>query len=112
MALAQKARWASIRKQSQPMLVEKATVPGRAHDPQRVLVHVDTEKSELLVNDRFAYVSVSRAQHDAHTYANDESELSRALSRESSQRTATDVERQPTALKINSPAPKTANVSF
>jgi hypothetical protein len=87
------------------MLVEKATVPGRAHDPQRVLVHVDTEKSELLVNDRFAYVSVSRAQHDAHTYANDESELSRALSRESSQRTATDVERQPTALKINSPAP-------
>jgi conjugative relaxase-like TrwC/TraI family protein len=72
---------------------------------QRVLVHVDTEKSELLVNDRFAYVSVSRAQHDAHIYTNDRSELSRTLSRESSQRTATDVEQQPTALKINSPAP-------
>jgi conjugative relaxase-like TrwC/TraI family protein len=72
---------------------------------QRVLVHVDTEKSELLVNDRFAYVSVSRAQHDAHIYTNDGSELSRTLSRESSQRTATDVEQQPTALKINSPAP-------
>jgi len=28
----------------------------------RVLIHVDTEKSELLVNNRFAYVSVSRAQ--------------------------------------------------
>ena len=26
----------------------------------RVLIHVDTDKSELLVNDRFAYVSVSR----------------------------------------------------
>jgi conjugative relaxase-like TrwC/TraI family protein len=71
---------------------------------QRVLVHVDTEKSELLVNDRFAYVSVSRAQHDAHIYTNDGSELSRALSRESSQRTATDVEQQQTALKVNSPA--------
>jgi ATP-dependent exoDNAse (exonuclease V) alpha subunit len=72
---------------------------------QRVLVHVDTEKSELLVNDRFAYVSVSRAQHDAHIYTNDGSELSRTLSRESSQRTATDVEQQPTALKINSLSP-------
>jgi ATP-dependent exoDNAse (exonuclease V) alpha subunit len=27
---------------------------------ERVLIHVDTEKSELLVNNRFAYVSVSR----------------------------------------------------
>jgi conjugative relaxase-like TrwC/TraI family protein len=71
---------------------------------QRVLVHVDTEKSEVLVNDRFAYVSVSRAQHDAHIYTNDGSELSRTLSRESSRRTATDVEQQQTALKVNSPA--------
>jgi hypothetical protein len=30
----------------------------------RVLIHVDTEKSELLVNNRFAYVSVSRVQYD------------------------------------------------
>jgi conjugative relaxase-like TrwC/TraI family protein len=73
---------------------------------RRVLVHVDTENSELLVNDRFAYVSVSRAQHDAHIYTNDGSELSRTLSRENSRRTATDVEQQPTALKINSPTPK------
>jgi conjugative relaxase-like TrwC/TraI family protein len=72
---------------------------------RRVLIHVDTDKSELLVNDRFAYVSVSRAQHDAHIYTNDGSKLSRTLSRESSQRTATDLEQQPTALKINSPAP-------
>ncbi|MGA7220943.1 MAG: ATP-binding domain-containing protein [Candidatus Sulfotelmatobacter sp.] len=63
----------------------------------RVLIHVDTDKSELLVNDRFAYVSVSRAQHDAHIYTNDAGKLGRSLSRESSQRTATEVERQPTA---------------
>jgi len=72
---------------------------------RRVLIHVDTDKSELLVNDRFAYVSVSRAQHDAHIYTNDGSKLSRTLSRESSQRTATGLEQQPTALKINSTAP-------
>ena len=63
----------------------------------RVLIHVDTEKSELLVNKRFAYVSVSRAQHDAQIYTSDGSKLSRSLTRESSQRTATEVEQQPTA---------------
>jgi len=67
----------------------------------RVLIHVDTEKSELLVNDRFAYVSVSRAQHDAQIYTNDGSKLSRSLSRESSQRTATEVDQEPNALKTD-----------
>jgi hypothetical protein len=43
---------------------------------ERVLIHVDTDKSELLVNNRFAYVSVSRAQHDAQIYTNDGSKLS------------------------------------
>jgi hypothetical protein len=41
----------------------------------RVLIHVDTDKSELLVNDRFAYVSVSRGRYDAQIYTNDSSEL-------------------------------------
>ena len=54
----------------------------------RVLIHVDTDKSELLVNDRFAYVSVSRGQYDAQIYTNDSSELARNLSRDNSQRTA------------------------
>jgi hypothetical protein len=40
-----------------------------------VLIHVGTEKSELLVNNRFAYVSFSRAQHDVHIYTNDGSKL-------------------------------------
>jgi conjugative relaxase-like TrwC/TraI family protein len=57
---------------------------------QQVLIHVDTEKSELLVNNRFAYVSVSRAQLDAHIYTNDGSKLPRSLSRDNSQRTATE----------------------
>ena len=68
----------------------------------RVLIHVDTEKSELLVNNRFAYVSGSRAQHDAHIYTNDGSKLSRSLSRESPQRTATEVEQELAAPKAES----------
>jgi hypothetical protein len=64
-----------------------------------VLIHVDTEKSELLVNNRLAHVSVSRAQHVAHIYTNDGSKLSRSLSRESSQRTATEVEQELAAPK-------------
>jgi ATP-dependent exoDNAse (exonuclease V) alpha subunit len=68
----------------------------------RVLIHVDTEKSELLVNNRFAYVSVSRAQYDAHIYTNDGSKLSRSLSRESSQRTATEVEQELAVPKTDS----------
>ena len=71
---------------------------------QRVLIHVDTEKSELLVNNRFAYVSVSRAQHDAHIYTNDGSKLSRSLSRESSQRTATDMQVQEPAVRTIEPS--------
>jgi ATP-dependent exoDNAse (exonuclease V) alpha subunit len=66
---------------------------------ERVLIHVDTGKSELLVNNRFAYVSVSRAQYDAQIYTNDGSKLSNSLSRESSQRTAAEVEQQPAAPK-------------
>ena len=73
---------------------------------QRVLIHVDTEKSELLVNNRFAYVSVSRAQHDARIYTDDGSKLSRSLSRESSHRTATEVEQQPAAPKTEPASPR------
>ena len=67
----------------------------------RVLIHVDTDKSELLVNNRFAYVSVSRGQYDAQIYTNNESELARSLSRDNSQRTATDTQEQPAAPMID-----------
>jgi len=35
----------------------------------RVLVHVNTKKSELLIDNRFAYVCVSRGQYDADIQA-------------------------------------------
>ena len=68
----------------------------------RVLIHVDTEKSELLVNNRFAYVSISRGQYDAQIYTNDSSELARDLSRELSRPTATESQQHgPAARELN-----------
>src|SRR6516225_2271779 len=45
------------------------------------MIHGDTEKLEHSVNNRFAQVSVSRAEYDAQIYTNDESDLDRYLSR-------------------------------
>ena len=73
---------------------------------ERVLINVDTEKSEMLVNNRFAYVSVSRARHDVQIYTNDGGKLSQSLSRDSSQRTATEVGQQPMAPKVEPVSPR------
>ena len=55
----------------------------------RVLVHVETERaSEKLVNQRLAYVAVSRGQYDARIYTDDKVKLARALDRDASHRSA------------------------
>jgi len=55
----------------------------------RVLVHVETEHaSGKLVNQRLAYVAVSRGQHDARIYTDDKVKLTRALGRDVSHRSA------------------------
>jgi ATP-dependent exoDNAse (exonuclease V) alpha subunit len=57
----------------------------------RVLVHVETERaSEKLVNQRLAYVAVSRGQYDARIYTDDAVKLARALDRDVSHRSALD----------------------
>jgi ATP-dependent exoDNAse (exonuclease V) alpha subunit len=57
----------------------------------RVLVHVETARaSEKLVNQRLAYVAVSRGQYDARIYTDDKVKLSRALDRDVSHRSALD----------------------
>jgi AAA domain len=69
----------------------------------RVLVHVDTDKSELLVNNRFAYVSVSRGQYDAQIYTDNRSELARDLSRDLARPTATEAEQRQDSEQMNEP---------
>ena len=55
----------------------------------RVLVHVETDRaSEKLVNQRLAYVAVSRGQYDARIYTDDKVRLARALDRDVSHRSA------------------------
>ena len=49
----------------------------------RVLVHIDTERGgERLVNQRLAYVAISRGRFDAQIYTNDKAQLAHAVSRD------------------------------
>jgi conjugative relaxase-like TrwC/TraI family protein len=62
----------------------------------RVLVHVDTERaSEKLVNQRLAYVAISRGQYDARIYTDDKVTLTRALGRDVSHRSALELSSTP-----------------
>jgi ATP-dependent exoDNAse (exonuclease V) alpha subunit len=55
----------------------------------RVLVYVETDRaSEKLVNQRLAYVAVSRGQYEARIYTDDKVKLARALDRDVSRRSA------------------------
>jgi conjugative relaxase-like TrwC/TraI family protein len=56
---------------------------------ERVLVHVDTDLgAKDLLNNRMAYVAVSRGAHDAQLFTNDRAKLSVALGHEVSQQSA------------------------
>ena len=70
-------------------------------------MHVETERaSEKLVNQRLAYVAVSRGQYDARIYTDDKVKLARALDREVSHRSA--LERTP---EHASPHSETRNIA-
>jgi conjugative relaxase-like TrwC/TraI family protein len=55
---------------------------------ERVLINMDTEVHPELINNRFAYVSVSRASHDAQIYTNDAAILAAGLNRDVSKTSA------------------------
>ncbi|HEX4029193.1 MAG TPA: MobF family relaxase [Terracidiphilus sp.] len=57
---------------------------------ERVLVNMDTDVHPELINSRFAYVSVSRASHDAQIFTNDAATLAENLSRDVSKASAID----------------------
>ncbi|WP_345933537.1 hypothetical protein [Granulicella sp. WH15] len=63
---------------------------------ERVLVNMDTEVYPELINQRFAYVSVSRASHDAQIFTNDAITLTESLSRDVSKASAIDFARNMT----------------
>jgi conjugative relaxase-like TrwC/TraI family protein len=57
---------------------------------ERVLVNMDIDVHPDLVNSRFAYVSVSRASHEAQIFTNDAASLAKSLSRDVSKASAID----------------------
>jgi len=57
---------------------------------ERVLVNMDTDVHPELISGRFAYVSVSRASHDAQIYTNNAAKLSESLSHEVNKTSAID----------------------
>jgi ATP-dependent exoDNAse (exonuclease V) alpha subunit len=57
---------------------------------ERVLVNMDTEVHPELISSRFAYVSVSRASHDAQIYTNNATSLAESLSHDVTKASAID----------------------
>jgi conjugative relaxase-like TrwC/TraI family protein len=57
---------------------------------ERVLVNMDTEVHPELISRRFAYVSVSRASHDAQIYTNNAASLAESLSHDVTKASAID----------------------
>jgi conjugative relaxase-like TrwC/TraI family protein len=77
---------------------------------ERVLVNMDTGVHPELINNRFAYVSVSRASHNAQIFTNDAATLAERLSRDVSKASAIDFGQRrnpvPNAELEQSSAPK------
>jgi hypothetical protein len=71
---------------------------GQGQTADRVLVHIDLDRAgEALVNQRLAYVALSRGRDDAQISTNDKTRLADALSRDVSHRTAIEQAHAPAA---------------
>ncbi len=57
----------------------------------RVIANIDTDSSRSLINDRLAYVAISRAAHDACIYTNNAATLGELLATDVSKTTALDL---------------------
>jgi hypothetical protein len=80
---------------------------------ERVLVNIDSAMHPDLINTRLAYVSISRASHDAHIFTNDARGLAEALSRNVTKASATpslhtpdSLNQQPLAKETVMPSPE------
>ena len=72
---------------------------------ERVLVNMDTEVHPELINGRFAYVSVSRASHDAQIFTNDAANLAESLSKDVSKTSAIEFGSPPAPVPNAIPVP-------
>ena len=58
----------------------------------RVIANIDTDSSRSLINDRLAYVAISRAAYDARIYTNDAATLGERLATDVSKTAALELE--------------------
>lgn len=66
-----------------------ASHSSQGQTTDRVLVHVETERAgEKLVNQRLAYVALSRGRYDAQLYTDNNPKMAQMLSRDVSHRSA------------------------
>ena len=61
----------------------------------RVIANIDTDSARSLINTRLAYVTVSRAEHDARIYTNDAEGLAARLATDISKTSAVNFRRSP-----------------
>jgi ATP-dependent exoDNAse (exonuclease V) alpha subunit len=79
----------------------------------RVLIHADTELgAKDLLNNRMAYVAVSRGAYDAQIYTNDREKLGAALGRDISHRSAHAPEMKPEQKQEQAVTPKQENAQY
>jgi hypothetical protein len=86
----------------------------------RVLINADTRQSVQLLNDRMAYVAVSRARYDALIYTDSTQNLSEALNREINKTTALEavqgnereVKKDRDELRLDPPAAQQPQLPF
>jgi conjugative relaxase-like TrwC/TraI family protein len=71
---------------------------------ERVLVNMDTDVHPELISSRFAYVSVSRASHDAQIFTNNAAALGETLSRDVSKTSAIEFGFQKSPFASTGPA--------
>jgi hypothetical protein len=78
----------------------------------RVIANMDTESSRSLINNRLAYVSISRASQDARIYTNDATTLGERLATDVTKTAALDFtsKPEPTVRQEVSKAPKAVRV--
>lgn len=79
---------------------------------RRVLVNMDLEVHPDLINERFAYVSVSRASHDAEIFTNDARKLADNLSRDIFKTSALEAGQNLTVLREGHFVERTSNVNL
>jgi len=83
----------------QRAMTSGAKGPSQGLTEERVLVNMDTDVHPELISGRFAYLSVSRASHDAQIYTNNAATLGQSLSHEVNKASAIDFG------KVQSPIP-------